>query len=69
MENKKLGNKILHMSSQQAVLERSLQNMQSFHFAEVPAAIKSCLKSSSLHTGSDLELRMCKNATVDQPPS
>ncbi|XP_036957050.1 coiled-coil domain-containing protein 30 isoform X3 [Acanthopagrus latus] len=34
MENKKLGNKILHMSSQQAILERSLQNMQSFHFAE-----------------------------------
>ncbi|KAG7244735.1 hypothetical protein INR49_029754 [Caranx melampygus] len=34
MENKKLGNKILHMSSQLAVLERTLQNMQSFHFAE-----------------------------------
>ncbi|XP_044073763.1 coiled-coil domain-containing protein 30 isoform X2 [Siniperca chuatsi] len=36
MENKKLGNKILHMSNQLAVLERSLQNMQSLHFADVP---------------------------------
>ncbi|XP_027135426.1 coiled-coil domain-containing protein 30 isoform X2 [Larimichthys crocea] len=36
LENKKLGNKILHMSNQLAVLERSLQNMQSLHFAEVP---------------------------------
>ncbi|XP_028431190.1 coiled-coil domain-containing protein 30 isoform X1 [Perca flavescens] len=36
MENKKLGNKILHMSKQLAVLERGLQNMQSLHFAEVP---------------------------------
>ncbi|KAM9361304.1 coiled-coil domain-containing protein 30 [Symphorus nematophorus] len=34
MENKKLANKILHMSNQLAVLERSLQNMQSLHFAE-----------------------------------
>ncbi|XP_070759212.1 coiled-coil domain-containing protein 30 [Enoplosus armatus] len=34
MENKKLGNKILHMSNQLAVLERSLQNLQSLHFAE-----------------------------------
>ncbi|XP_056220642.1 coiled-coil domain-containing protein 30 [Seriola aureovittata] len=34
MENKKLGNKILHMSNQLAVLERTLQNMQSLHFAE-----------------------------------
>ncbi|XP_028431191.1 coiled-coil domain-containing protein 30 isoform X2 [Perca flavescens] len=34
MENKKLGNKILHMSKQLAVLERGLQNMQSLHFAE-----------------------------------
>lgn len=34
MENKKLGNKILHMSKQLAVLERSLQNMQSLHLAE-----------------------------------
>ncbi|XP_059185064.1 coiled-coil domain-containing protein 30 [Centropristis striata] len=34
MENKKLRNKILNMSNQLAVLERSLQNMQSLHFAE-----------------------------------
>ncbi|XP_026204832.1 coiled-coil domain-containing protein 30 isoform X3 [Anabas testudineus] len=34
MENKKLGNKILHMCNQLAVLERTLQNMQSLHFAE-----------------------------------
>ncbi|XP_018556141.1 paramyosin isoform X2 [Lates calcarifer] len=34
MENKKLGNKILHMSNQLAVLERTLQNLQSPHFAE-----------------------------------
>ncbi|XP_054472379.1 coiled-coil domain-containing protein 30 [Anoplopoma fimbria] len=34
MENKKLGNKILHMFNQLAVLERDLQNMQSLHFAE-----------------------------------
>ncbi|KAM7402303.1 hypothetical protein PAMP_017551 [Pampus punctatissimus] len=34
MENKKLGNKILHMSSQLAALERTLQNIQSLHFAE-----------------------------------
>ncbi|XP_073324890.1 uncharacterized protein [Pagrus major] len=34
MENKKLGNKILYMSNQLAVLERSLQNKQSLHFAE-----------------------------------
>ncbi|XP_040890342.1 paramyosin isoform X2 [Toxotes jaculatrix] len=34
MENKKLGNKILHMSNQLSVLERALQNMQSLHFAE-----------------------------------
>ncbi|GAA6235430.1 centrosomal protein of 135 kDa-like isoform X1 [Lates japonicus] len=34
MENKKLGNKILHMSHQLAVLERTLQNLQSLHFAE-----------------------------------
>ncbi|XP_051270550.1 coiled-coil domain-containing protein 30 [Dicentrarchus labrax] len=34
MENKKLGNKIVHMSNQLAVLERSLQTMQSLHFAE-----------------------------------
>ncbi|XP_026163098.1 coiled-coil domain-containing protein 30 isoform X2 [Mastacembelus armatus] len=33
-ENKKLGNKILQMSNQLAVLERILQNMQSLHFAE-----------------------------------
>ncbi|XP_078104910.1 coiled-coil domain-containing protein 30 isoform X1 [Sander vitreus] len=36
MENKKLGNKILNMSKQLAVLERALQNMQSFQFPEVP---------------------------------
>uniref|UniRef100_A0A8C9XMA4 Coiled-coil domain containing 30 n=1 Tax=Sander lucioperca TaxID=283035 RepID=A0A8C9XMA4_SANLU len=36
MENKKLRNKILNMSKQLAVLERALQNMQSFQFAEVP---------------------------------
>ncbi|XP_029286623.1 coiled-coil domain-containing protein 30 isoform X10 [Cottoperca gobio] len=35
MENEKLGKKILHMSNQLAFLERSLQNMQSLHFAEV----------------------------------
>ncbi|XP_040015432.1 coiled-coil domain-containing protein 30 [Xiphias gladius] len=34
MENKKLGNKIVHTSNQLAVLERTLQNMQSLHFAE-----------------------------------
>ncbi|KAL7407005.1 hypothetical protein ABVT39_001491 [Epinephelus coioides] len=34
MENKKLGNRILHMSNQLAVVERSLQNIQSLHFAE-----------------------------------
>ncbi|XP_041639016.1 coiled-coil domain-containing protein 30 isoform X2 [Cheilinus undulatus] len=34
MENKKLGNKILHMSTQLAVLERSLQNMQTLHLNE-----------------------------------
>ncbi|XP_078104911.1 coiled-coil domain-containing protein 30 isoform X2 [Sander vitreus] len=34
MENKKLGNKILNMSKQLAVLERALQNMQSFQFPE-----------------------------------
>ncbi|KAM7422820.1 hypothetical protein PAMA_010723 [Pampus argenteus] len=34
MENKKLGNKILHMSSQLAALERTLQNIQSLHFTE-----------------------------------
>ncbi|KAF3856173.1 hypothetical protein F7725_016896, partial [Dissostichus mawsoni] len=34
MENKKLGNRILHMTNQLAVLERSLQNMRSLHFAE-----------------------------------
>ncbi|XP_035518576.1 coiled-coil domain-containing protein 30 [Morone saxatilis] len=34
MENKKLGNKIVHMSNQLAVVERSLQTMQSLHFAE-----------------------------------
>ncbi|CAK6952591.1 coiled-coil domain-containing protein 30 [Scomber scombrus] len=34
MENKKLRNKILHMSNQLAALERTLQNIQSLHFAE-----------------------------------
>ncbi|XP_069546939.1 coiled-coil domain-containing protein 30 isoform X2 [Brachyistius frenatus] len=34
MENKKLGNKMFHMSNQLSVLERSLQNMQSLHLAE-----------------------------------
>ncbi|XP_071751396.2 uncharacterized protein LOC139908553 isoform X1 [Centroberyx gerrardi] len=34
MENKRLGNKILQMSNQLAVLERTLQNMRSLHFAE-----------------------------------
>nr|XP_020453797.1 coiled-coil domain-containing protein 30-like isoform X2 [Monopterus albus] len=34
MENKKLVNKTLHMSNQLAVLDRTLQNMQSLHFAE-----------------------------------
>ncbi|XP_075997202.1 coiled-coil domain-containing protein 30 isoform X4 [Genypterus blacodes] len=34
MENKKLGNKILHLSNQLSVLERSLQNLHSLHFAE-----------------------------------
>ncbi|KAI9520957.1 hypothetical protein NQZ68_010658, partial [Dissostichus eleginoides] len=34
MENKKLGNRILHMTNQLAVLERSLQNMRSLHFDE-----------------------------------
>ncbi|XP_042262866.1 coiled-coil domain-containing protein 30 isoform X3 [Thunnus maccoyii] len=34
MENKKLGNKILHMSNQLAALERTLQNTQSLHFTE-----------------------------------
>ncbi|XP_028261011.1 coiled-coil domain-containing protein 30 isoform X2 [Parambassis ranga] len=34
MENKKLGNKIFHMSNQLAVLQRRLQNMQSLHFAQ-----------------------------------
>ncbi|XP_029989962.1 coiled-coil domain-containing protein 30 [Sphaeramia orbicularis] len=33
-ENKKLGNKILHMSKQMAVLERTLHSMQSLHFTE-----------------------------------
>ncbi|XP_028431193.1 coiled-coil domain-containing protein 30 isoform X4 [Perca flavescens] len=39
MENKKLGNKILHMSKQLAVLERGLQNMQSLHFAETSSVM------------------------------
>lgn len=51
MENKKLGNRILHMSNQLAVVERSLQNMQSLHFAEVPG-----MSTSSLYTAYDLEL-------------
>ncbi|XP_053171524.1 coiled-coil domain-containing protein 30 [Scomber japonicus] len=33
-ENKKLRNKILHMSNQLAALDRTLQNIQSLHFAE-----------------------------------
>lgn len=53
MENKKLGNKILHMADQLAVLERSLQNVQSLHFAEVPGTVKS---TSSLYTGDNLLL-------------
>lgn len=35
MENKKLGNQIFQMSNQLFVLERSLQNAQLLHFAEV----------------------------------
>ncbi|XP_035488474.2 paramyosin isoform X2 [Scophthalmus maximus] len=34
MENKKMGDKIIHISNQLAVLERTLQNTQSLHFAE-----------------------------------
>ncbi|XP_034548630.1 coiled-coil domain-containing protein 30 isoform X2 [Notolabrus celidotus] len=34
IENKKLGNKILHMSNQLTVLERSLQKVQSLHLNE-----------------------------------
>ncbi|XP_028431192.1 coiled-coil domain-containing protein 30 isoform X3 [Perca flavescens] len=47
MENKKLGNKILHMSKQLAVLERGLQNMQSLHFAEVPGPTSSVMMPES----------------------
>lgn len=53
MENKKLGNKIVHTSNQLAVLERTLQNMQSLHFAEVLRTVKPAL---SLYRGGDLEL-------------
>lgn len=52
-ENKKLGNKLLHLSNQLAVLERTLQNMQSLQFAEVLGIFK---PASSLNTGYDLEL-------------
>lgn len=45
MENKKLGNKILRMCNQLAVLERTLQNMQSLHFAEVLGTIKAMIWS------------------------
>nr|XP_046239326.1 coiled-coil domain-containing protein 30 isoform X2 [Scatophagus argus] len=48
MENKKLRNKLLHMSSQLAVLERSLQNRKSLHFATVPGTeqkkVSNCMK-------------------------
>ncbi len=53
MENKKLRNKVLHMSNQTAFLERSLQNMKSLHFAEVPGTVKS---TSSLYKDYDLKL-------------
>ncbi|KAL6111949.1 ccdc30 [Pungitius sinensis] len=42
MENKKLGNKIVHMSNQQAGLKRNMQKMQPLHFAE------ECKKTSKL---------------------
>ncbi|XP_030277470.1 coiled-coil domain-containing protein 30 [Sparus aurata] len=82
MENKKLGNKILHMSSQQAVLERSLQNMQSFHFAEELKKISNptqVLTSLHLPTSSvmipelpeievELEKTQLKQSNVTSPP-
>ncbi|XP_029358779.1 putative leucine-rich repeat-containing protein DDB_G0290503 isoform X3 [Echeneis naucrates] len=39
MENKKLGNKIVHMSNQLAVMERTLQSVQPLHLAEEPQKI------------------------------
>ncbi|XP_071349975.1 coiled-coil domain-containing protein 30 [Trachinotus anak] len=55
LENKKLGNKILHMSNQLAVVERTLQNTQSLHFAEELKKIynpQQILASLSLQTSS-----------------
>ncbi|XP_034387793.1 coiled-coil domain-containing protein 30 [Cyclopterus lumpus] len=57
MENKKLGNKILHMSNQIAVLERALQNMQSLHFAEELKKTSNCIevfKSLAVQTSSGM---------------
>ncbi|XP_008287855.1 coiled-coil domain-containing protein 30 [Stegastes partitus] len=53
MENKKLENKIFHMSTQLAVLERSLQNVQSLQFAEELKKISNHLPLfTPLHTSS-----------------
>ncbi|XP_054866420.1 coiled-coil domain-containing protein 30 [Amphiprion ocellaris] len=55
MENKKLENKIFHMSNQLAVLERSLQNIHSLQFAEELKKISNHLqvfKSLPVHTSS-----------------
>lgn len=41
MENRKLGKKVLHVSSQLAVLERRLQNRESADPAEVPTQFHS----------------------------
>lgn len=43
MENKKLENKLLLMSNQTAILERSLQNVHSLNFAEVLVHGSVCL--------------------------
>ncbi|KAM8756407.1 coiled-coil domain-containing protein 30 isoform 2-T2 [Acanthopagrus schlegelii] len=82
MENKKLGNKILRMSSQQAILERSLQNMQSFHFAEELKKISNPTQVlTSLHLPAssmmipelpeiavELEKTQLKQSNVTSPP-
>ncbi|XP_037633067.1 coiled-coil domain-containing protein 30 isoform X1 [Sebastes umbrosus] len=73
MENKKLGNKILHMSHQLAVLERSLQNMQSLHFAEElkkTSNIMQVYKSLPVQTSSVTKPELCEiQGLLDDPQS
>lgn len=64
MENKKLRNKILHMSNQLAVLEHTVQNMQSLHFAEVRGAATSA--SCLFIAGMQATLRMYSGLSVSQ---